>query len=257
MGNSGTAQRYFGRARPGTFQPLVTYAVIAITVLTSLASMASDDVANALVLDKQLLAQGEWWRLLTVTLIHDTTSPLHLVLNMYFLFIVGPIVENLYGRVLFVVFYLLTGAMASVASYLFLPNPSVGASGAIFGLVGVLLASTYFHRSLLGRQARALTGQLVMLVVINLAIGFGIGGVFGAQIDNSAHIGGLVAGIWLGFAVVPRGASTFRSFWQASTDHAPSSDPRLRGLLQVGAMVLVLVAVIIGLSLTPFWAGQQ
>jgi membrane associated rhomboid family serine protease len=256
MGNPGQAQRYFSRSRVGVFTPLATYGLIAVTVLVSVAAMVSPDLVAALELNKQLLREGEWWRLLSVTLVHDTSTPLHLLFNMYALFIVGPIVEALYGRVLFLVFYALAGAMGSVASYLFLPNPSVGASGAIFGLFGVVAASTFIHKPALGRQARALTSQIVILIVINLAIGFGIGGFLGATIDNYAHIGGLIAGLWLGFAIAPRGLATLSSFWRApDSPIATPTDPRLRGLAQVGAMVAVLVVVLIALSITPFWAG--
>jgi hypothetical protein len=124
-------------------------------------------------------------------------------------------------------------------------------------LFGLLAVSTYVHKPALGRQARALTGQIVMLIVINLVIGFGAGGVFGAQIDNAAHIGGLIAGAWLGLTVVPRGMSTLASFWSApESGSAPGADPRLRALIQLGAIIAVLVVVIIGLSITPLWLGS-
>ena len=219
-GNSWQAQRYFGRSRTGVFTPLATYAIIALTSAISLFVLVSaPDLGNALALDKVAVLQGEWWRLLTATVVHG--SIIHLGFNMYALYIVGPIVEALYGRPLYVTFYILCGLAGSLASFLFLANPSVGASGAIFGMFGLLAVSTYIHKPALGRQARSLTGQIVMLIVINLVIGFGVGGVFGAQIDNAAHIGGLIAGAWLGLTVVPRGMSTLTSFWSTPESAEP------------------------------------
>ena len=254
MGNPGQAQRYFGRSRPGVFQPLATYALIGITAAVSLLVLVgSPDLGDALALDKIAVARGEWWRLLTAVFVHG--SILHLLFNMYALFIVGPIVEALYGRPLYVTFYILCGLAGSVASYLFLPNPSVGASGAIFGMFGLLAVSSYVHKPALGRQGRALTGQIVMLILINLVIGFGAGGVLGAGIDNAAHVGGLLAGAWLGLTVVPRGMATLSSFWQTPESSTPS-DPRLRGLLQIGAIVGLLAVIIVGLNVTPLWLGN-
>ena len=193
MGNSGTAKRYFGRARGG-FQPLITYGILAVTVAVSLFTLhggrAGDELLSQLALVKPAVQDGEYWRLLTVTLVHG--NDLHLLMNMYALFIVGPLAEALYGRALFLAMYLLAGLGGSIASYLILPNPSVGASGAIFGLFGLVFASTYFHKTLLQARARAITSQIGMLIVLNLIIGFGIGGF--ASIDNFAHIGGLLVG---------------------------------------------------------------
>jgi rhomboid protease GluP len=253
MGNTGQAQRYFGRARTGVFAPYATYGLIGFTALVSLLALyVVPGVGDAFALDKQAVAGGEWWRLLTDTLIH--VSILHLLFNMYALYIVGPLVEAMYGRVLYLGFYALAGAAGSVASYLFLPAPSVGASGAIFGLFGLLAVATYVHKPALGRQARALTSQIVLLIVINLALGFGAGGIFGASIDNAAHVGGLVAGAWLGLTVVPRGLATLSSFWQSAATTV-GTDPRAQAVLQIVAMLALLAVILIGLSMTPFWAG--
>ncbi|MGI8929177.1 MAG: rhomboid family intramembrane serine protease [Candidatus Limnocylindrales bacterium] len=213
MGNSSTAQRYFGRAR-GDSLPFATWAVIAVTsaigLWAILAPGAAEPVVNLFQLDKEAVRNGEYWRLLTVALVHDQRLPIHLLFNMYALYIVGPLVEVLYGRVLFLTFYLLAAAGGSVASYLVFPNPSVGASGAIFGLFGLLFAANYIHKPALGRQAAGMTRQIGMLIVINLVIGFA----FGGRIDNAAHIGGLLVGGWLGLIVAPRGTANLASLWQ-------------------------------------------
>ncbi len=264
MGQEGQAQRYFGRARAsGIAAPMVTYTILAVTVAISLLIMLSPgmgELGTLLMLDKAALVGGEYWRLFTVTLVHG--SLMHLAFNMYALFIVGPIVEAMYGRVLFLAFYLLTAAVASVASYLFVAAPSVGASGAVFGLFGILLVSTWLHKPALGRQARGLTGQIGIIIAFNLALGFGLGAGFGVNIDNAAHVGGLLAGAWLGFAIVPRGVATLASFWQkpsVAAGGAGTSGPAVDGggpvgLLRAAALLIPVVVVGVGLSLTPLWA---
>ena len=254
MGNSRTAGRYFGRARGG-FVPYATYAVIAITVATSLwisygPAGAADQLGNLLALDKHGVQDGEYWRLFTVTLVHG--GLLHLLFNMYALYIVGPIVEALYGRFLFLAFYLLAAAGGSIASYLAFEVPSVGASGAIFGLFGLLFVCTYVYKPMVGAQARALTMQIGILIVINLVIGFGIGGI--ASIDNAAHVGGLLAGAWLGLVVAPRGAQTLRSLWQQVPDKAVRFRDRYAGWIAVGGIAALIVVLIVLLQVTPFWA---
>lgn len=237
MGNTSAAGRYFGRARAVAFTPVATWAVLAVTVAISawtLLTPTGRPLIDLLSLDKELVRGGEYWRLLTVALVHG--NPLHLLFNMYALFIVGPLVEALYGRFLFLAIYLLSAATGSVASYLVFPNSSVGASGAIFGLFGLVFVATCVHSPAIGRQARALTSQIGILIAINLAIGFGIGGF--AQIDNAAHVGGLIAGSWLGFVVAPRGAASLRA----------------AGLRPIAGMLLVLFVVVLALLIPPMWA---
>lgn len=258
LGNRRTAQRYFGRARTGVFTPVVTYAIIAVTVIVSLFIMygpspTSDHLGNLLMLDKQAVQDGEYWRLLTVTLVHG--GLLHLGFNMYALWIVGPLSEALYGRLVYLAIYLLAALGGSIGSYLFVQEPSVGASGAIFGLFGLVFTATYFHKPALARQARALTSQIGVLIVINLVIGFGIGSFGGVGvIDNAAHVGGLIVGAWLGLVIPPRGAATLSSFWHrpaGSPDERPTRAPAL--IAAAGVLILGLVLVL-ALQVTPTWA---
>src|SRR5690606_21968649 len=133
----------------------------------------------------------------TVVLVHG--GILHLGFNMYALFIVGPIVEQLYGHARFLLIYILCALGGSAASYVFSDARwSVGASGAVFGLFGMLLVADRVHKPALTRNARNLTAQIGGLIAINLVIGFVATG-----IDNAAHIGGLLAGAVLGLVMVP------------------------------------------------------
>jgi membrane associated rhomboid family serine protease len=248
-GNAGAAERYFRRSRTGIAPtPVVTWGILAITVVIGLAQIAgvSERWESLLYLYKPAVADGEYWRLLTVVLVHG--GILHLAFNMYALFAIGPVCEALYGPWRFLFIYLACAAAGSAVSFAFGFSriPSVGASGAIFGLFGLLLVADRVHKPALTRNARSLTMQIGVLIVINLVIGFAAGG----GIDNLAHIGGLIAGAWLGFVMVPVGATTLRSFWSGGPAARSRFDPtRLLRLLGVVA----LLAVIGGLAvLGPF-----
>ena len=217
-------------------------------------------------LDKAAVANGEYWRLWTVTLVHGDW--LHLFFNMYALFLVGPVVERWYGSILFVVFYLVCAAAGSVASYVFGSGQyAVGASGAIFGLFGILLAAGRAHQPI-DRASRGIVQQMGVLIAINLVFGFASGGV----IDNAAHIGGLVAGLWLGYFIVPTKVATMSAAWTLPAGSrasrrpgAPVVDPTPAGagrfvvpFVLAVAVVVIVAGVVVGQGIwadTP--AGQS
>jgi rhomboid protease GluP len=140
-----------------------------------------------------LTVSGQWWRLLTCVFIHG--GLLHIAFNMWCLWDLGRLAESVYGHWTFAAVYLISGLAASLASVVW--NPvilSVGASGAIFGIAGALIASFYLGEFSLPRAA--MTGMLrsvVLFVGYNLFFGAVI-----ARTDNAAHIGGLVMGLFLG-----------------------------------------------------------
>ena len=235
-GNAGASRRYFARSRGDSPRVTISLLIVALTSIVSLIAMWSADgqaIYDLLQLDKPAVAAGEYWRLWSVTLLHG--SLLHLLFNMYALWLAGPIVERWYGRVRFVAFYLACAAAGSAASFVFGGDvPAVGASGAIFGLFGVLLAAGRLHHPV-DRQSRALVGQLGMLIVLNLAFGFASGG----AIDNAAHLGGLVSGLWLGALILPTGVPTLSSFW-----HRPSASPTPGLARPLGATAYMAVVAI-------------
>jgi membrane associated rhomboid family serine protease len=221
-GNAGAAGRYFSRSRGDAMAPYMTLAIIGLTTVVSIAAMSggtTDVFGNyvpsallqQLMLDKPLVAQGEYYRLISVTLVHDPLNILHLLFNMYALYYAGLLTERLYGSSLMLVFYVLCGIAASTASFaLGGPEPAVGASGAIFGLFGVVLVAVWLHRSMLSRAWSAVATQIFVLILINLAIGLS-----GAlPIDNFAHLGGLAAGLWLGLIIPPGRVPTLAAMWQ-------------------------------------------
>ena len=215
-GNVRASRRYFARGR-GSFLPYATYAIIGVTVAVSLAAMASSDgqkIYDILQLDKRAVASGEIWRLWTVTLLHDPSNLLHLLFNMYALYLAGPIVERLYGSTMTVIFYLVCALGGSLGSFGFGSDaPSVGASGAIFGLFGIILIATRTHNPALDRNSRNFVTQLGTILLINIVFGIAAAG----YIDNFAHIGGFITGALLGIAFVPGRVNTMRSMWQAGS----------------------------------------
>jgi len=185
---------------------------------------------------------GEWWRLVTPVFLH--IGWIHLLINMYSLFILGPYVEKLYGSARFVFFWIATGVAGVVASYLasgaemhgipvvgrFLfrggDGPSAGASGALFGLIGVLFVfGIKFRRELPEGFKRAFGTGMIPTILINLFIGYTI-----PFIDNAAHLGGFVAGAALALFVGykrPGQRASVAVLWH---------------VLQIAALVLVVVS---------------
>jgi rhomboid protease GluP len=140
-----------------------------------------------------LTLSGQWWRLLTCIFIHG--GLLHIAFNMWCLWDLGRLAESVYGHWTFAAVYLISGLSASIGSIVWNPSVlSVGASGAIFGIAGALIASFYLGEFSLPRAAMSgMLRSVVMFVGYNLFFGAVI-----ARTDNAAHIGGLVMGLLLG-----------------------------------------------------------
>ncbi len=137
-----------------------------------------------------LINQGEIWRLLTCAFLHS--GLIHIACNMYSLYIIGPQIEQIYGIKKYLIIYLISCITASMASYLMNPSGiAVGASGGIFGLMGALLAFALVERHSIQRK---FISSLLQIIAINLFIGLSI-----KNIDNFAHIGGLVGGVLSGY----------------------------------------------------------
>jgi rhomboid protease GluP len=151
-----------------------------------------------------LVATGEYWRLVTAMFLH--VGVIHLLLNSWGLFLFGNLIEGVFGSARFVAIYLVTGFFASAASFAFggVNRVAAGASGAIFGLLGAWLAYNWRRRELFMAQANV-RGAL-LLIAINLVLGFSVQG-----IDNTAHVGGLVAGVLAGLAAEGAGTRGIRT----------------------------------------------
>ncbi len=186
-----------------TRRPHFTYIFLAVNIgIFLLMSLAGGTTNEATLMafgvkSNAEINQGQIWRLVTPIFIH--IGLLHLFFNSYALWIVGPQVEKLYGSTRFVILYVVTGVAGVFGSYFYHPQSiSAGASGAIFGLFGVLLVfGIRYRRSIPPFFKRAVGTGVLPVIVINLIIGFTIPG-----IDNSAHISGLLAGAALA-GIVP------------------------------------------------------
>ena len=141
-------------------------------------------------------AQHHYWRLVTCMFIH--IGLLHLLMNNYALWILGQQIEQIYGSARYVFLYLASGLVGSLFSYTFKPlAASAGASGAIFGLFGVMAAFAFRYRREIPRAlSRDIIRRIIPVIAINLLFGFLV-----SVVDNSAHIGGLIAGAALTLVV--------------------------------------------------------
>ena len=178
-------------------------------ILTNIASNAinvqeKDNDALSTVLttygakENGLILHGEFWRFITPIFLH--ANALHVGLNMLNLFVLGVFLERLVGHLRFLLIYLVTGVIGVIASFYFAPQEiSVGASGAIFGLVGAYSIFVLAHRRAFPYGGIPAIGWLIVVVGINLSIGF-----FIQNVDNYAHIGGVLSGCLLGWWFTPR-----------------------------------------------------
>jgi membrane associated rhomboid family serine protease len=173
---------------------------------------------------------GDWWRLLTSMFLH--LGLFHLVLNMWALVAVGQLVERLYGSRLFLFLYLCAGIAGSLSSVIWSPTVnSVGASGAIFGIYGALLAALFGPRhSIPSSLVRPLRNSTLVLVLYPLAAGLSRTG-----IDNAAHLGGLMAGFLVGLAL-----SRYR---------AMDKDRQGKGIWAALLAAIIILAVGVGAAL--------
>ena len=159
----------------------------------------SGDVLLRLGAKSPYILLGQWWRLVTAIFLH--AGLLHIGMNLWCLFDLGPEVESLFSTAKFVVFYLVTGVLGFVLSLWWRPmGMSVGASGAVCGLIGILIGASFHH----GHLGKAYRGQLWRWVIY-----IAIFGIF-LPIDNAAHFGGLVTGLLLGY-LVPEGEEETRA----------------------------------------------
>ena len=176
-------------------KPTITYALIIINVLLYFIPIIFgfyNELINKYCIFAPSIRNGEYYRLLTGAFIH--ANILHLGCNCYALYVLGTQVESYLGKIKYIIIYILSALSASLFSMIFAKNTaSIGASGAIFGIMGALLCFGYYYRVYLGN---VLKSQLIPLIIFNLLLGFTLNG-----IDNFAHIGGLLGGVGITMAL--------------------------------------------------------
>jgi rhomboid protease GluP len=178
-------------------RPVVTYTLLAITILVFLAQLASQQLLHVDLPAyyglkvNQLIAEGQLWRLITPLFLH--ANLLHIGFNMYALYLIGPPLERYYGHNRFLGLYLLSGFGGNVFSMIFTQAPSLGASTAIFGLIGAQGIFLYQNRQVFGSAARRALYNVIAIAIANLLFGML------DTIDNWGHVGGLIGGLLVAF----------------------------------------------------------
>ena len=168
--------------------PIVTYLLIALNVILYVIPVLTnsyDTIINNFCVYGPLIKAGQYYRIITGAFLH--CGILHLAFNCYALYVIGSQLESYLGKVRYLIIYLFSAVTASLFSMIFNSNPSIGASGAIFGLMGALVYFGYHYRVYLGN---VLKSQIIPLILFNLLIG-----ALSTGIDNFAHIGGLIGGL--------------------------------------------------------------
>jgi membrane associated rhomboid family serine protease len=225
-GGGTTAQRARRRLPRTAGAPYVTWALVAANVLVYLVTVAQGRGINnpgGEVFVKGLLfgpavADGEWWRLITAAFLHGNL--LHIGLNMLVLYWLGSSVEAYLGPARYLAVYLVSGLAGSAGALITTPNePTVGASGAIFGVMGSLLMIEYL-------QTRQLAGPAATLIVVNLLFTFTIPG-----ISIGGHLGGLAGGILATLALA--------RFGRGRLDYGDA------GLVEFGGVALIGLASVV------------
>ena len=170
----------------------VIAAVFAFEVFTN--AFDSDDLMVRMgAIVPHLMERGEYWRLISSMFLHG--GWLHWLANSWAIYQLGTLYEVLFGSKRFALIYFASGIVAGIASSMYEHGPAVGASGAVFGILGAFIFSLlrspqYRHQP----WTKSLIGQLVFWIAVNLYIGYKL-----PFIDNVAHVGGLIAGLALGF----------------------------------------------------------
>lgn len=189
------------------------------------------------------IVAGEYWRLFSALFLH--VGLMHLIFNCLGLFIFGQQVETIYGHYRFVTIYLIAGLAGSVSSFSFNNNAvGAGASGAIFGVLGALIAFFVSHRDRLGKSGRQNLTGLLFLAGINLFIGFTI-----PNVDNLAHIGGFIMGFAIGIPLTPN-YQPIRNDWDMLVSYRDANSLPKQWWVIAVAIGLLIVGTTIGILKT-------
>jgi rhomboid protease GluP len=183
-----------------------------------------------------LIAMGEYWRLVTPMFLH--IGVMHILVNSYAIYAIGPEVEALFGRSRFFAIYLLSGVAGNVMSYAFTPNLSAGASTAIFGLVGAEMVFFYRQRKTLGAFGQRRLINILLIIALNLFIGSSGG------VDNFGHAGGFLGGILLAWLLCPEYAVEYGLDGQPRVRDHNSLWRELPGVVLFGVLLIAATAAV-------------
>jgi membrane associated rhomboid family serine protease/Tfp pilus assembly protein PilF len=197
-----SAPQYY-QAAPRRFWPVATYILLALNFVFFGLEIHAGGADNTQVLLNfgasygPYFRRGDYWRLVMPMFLHG--GWLHILGNSYCLYILGPILERVYGYGRYLTIYVAAGVGGAFLSMTVSNNISVGASGAIFGIAGAMLVTGYAHRDAIPRRwGRAFGRGIIPFIALNLVLGFSSHG-----IDNWGHLGGLATGALLAFIIPP------------------------------------------------------
>lgn len=200
-----------------------TFAIMALCTILYLISVFSNSIGNTLLYYganiRDFVLRGEVYRLITYSFLH--AGVFHIACNMYSLYIIGKEIENKYGSWKFLIIYFVSALTGGLLSSAFNVSISVGASGAIFGLLGSLLYFGYSYRLYL---KDSLIKQIIPVIILNLVIGFS-----SSNIDNACHIGGLIGGYLISMLL--------------GLDKDNKKD-RINGIILLGIYILFLIYLV-------------
>ena len=160
-------------------------------------SRARETIVRSGALIRARVLDGEWWRLLSATVLHGGVD--HLIGNLFALYVLGVGLEHAVAWRGTAMVYVLAGLGGSLVSIGFSTRPSVGASGAIFGMMGALVVFLWEHRDRFAVRDRRVAGVMAVWAGLTLLVGY-----FTPYVDNAAHLGGLAAGAAIGLRIRPR-----------------------------------------------------
>ena len=186
-----------------SYWPLVTLCLITANLAAFIWMLRVSNLNSAAAyvsvgaLHRESVQAGEWWRLITAPFLHAGID--HLLGNMLMLYALGMACEHAFGRLKSIALYLGCALGGSILSVIMFEGPSVGASGAVFGLAGIVIAFFWRHQARFHLRDKRVGGVLLAWAIYTVALGF-----FQPQIDNWCHIGGFLIGLLLGVAVPPR-----------------------------------------------------
>jgi rhomboid protease GluP len=227
------------RVRLPLVKPFWTYAIIGFTAFVYLLQLLLGDAftyAYGLKVN-ELIRLGQYWRLITPIFFHANT-PLHILFNMYALYAFGPELERFFGHLRFLLVYFIAGYAGVLASFALSPDYSLGASGAIFGVIGAFAYFLYRNQHFLGAIGRNRLYNVLFIIGLNVFLSFSEG------IDLWAHFGGLLAGTAIAWLTGPVWAAELEPYTGA---------PRIVDQQNLTKRWPVLLALLAGLLVLSLW----
>ncbi len=214
------------KEKKSVITPILIGVCVLVFILMYIIGNGSEDVGTLLLFGanyKELVQSGQVWRLVTSIFLH--IGIIHLIVNMYALWVIGHQMESFLGKLKYLIVFLGSGIIGSLLSVTVHSGITAGASGAIFGLLGSLLYFGYHYRLYLGTVLKT---QVIPIIILNLIIGFTLPG-----IDNFGHIGGLVGGYLLTMALGIPGKS--------------NKSDRINGI--------IVLTILVGFLIFMLWRG--